>query len=120
MVDTVNVDEGAGGDGGEDVTADIPSVKSTPLCLECMEPVDPYSYYCDNCGQATNGLTQYLPFVNIRWTVNFYVKVCRQVWSRDVSIFGRFVRLLVIIMSWPILLIVMLCLRPKKSDREEK
>lgn len=78
-----------------------------PLCLECMMPVDPLDYYCSNCGQACNYLTQYIPFVNIRWSVNFYVKMCRQIWSREVSIVGRIFRLFMIIWFFPLVLIVM-------------
>ena len=65
-----------------------------PLCLGCMEPVDPLSYYCSKCGEASNQLTQYIPFVNIRWAARIWGRAWRQVWSRDVSIWGRFCVLL--------------------------
>ena len=113
MVDAESFDEV---ENSEEVHVDGPDV---PLCLECMKPVDPNSYYCPNCGGATGALTQYLPFVNIRWSVNWGVKLCRQIWSREVSIFGRLVRLLVLVVTWPMLLVLLILLpftRTGKSD----
>jgi len=110
MVDTENFDEV---EDNEEVHVDG---QDTPLCLECMKPVDPNSYYCANCGGASGGLTQYIPYVNIRWSVNWGAKLCRQFWSRDVSKFGRLIRLFVIILIWPLLLVLLPFMKSGKSD----
>jgi len=114
MVDADSFDEV---ENGEEVHVDGPD---TPLCLECMKPVDPNSYYCPNCGAATGALTEYLPFVNIQWSVRFYVKMCRQIWSREVSVFGRLVRLLVLVVTWPMLLILLVLLPFMKTDKSDE
>ena len=61
----------------------------TPVCIKCMKPVDPLLYYCPHCGEASGQLTQYIPFVNIRWQATVWGRMWRQVWSRDVPISGR-------------------------------
>jgi hypothetical protein len=93
--------------------------EGTPLCLNCMRPVPPQAYYCPHCGEATGGLTTYLPFVNIPWQTRIWGHAWRQVWSGNVSIPGRVFRLLMILWQVPILLIVglplMLWRRGKKD-----
>lgn len=84
------------------------SDQAVPLCLGCMQPVDPYTYYCPNCGEAVNGLTQYIPFVNIRWQVGLYGKLARQLWSKDVSLAGKVFRVFIIIVCMPLLLLLLL------------
>lgn len=78
----------------------------TPLCLRCLQPVDPRAYYCPNCGEATGRFTTYLPVLNIPWQTRIWGQAWRQVWSRDVPITGRVFRLLMILWQAPILLIV--------------
>lgn len=107
MADFDNIDEA---DDGED---DGPV---TPICLECMMPVDPSDYYCSICGGAVNKYTQYLPFVNIQWMINFWVKMWEQLWSREVSIVGRIFRLFMIIWFFPLVLIVMPFRKKKKTE----
>jgi len=84
---------------------DIIEEEPTPVCIRCMKPVDPLSYYCPHCGEASGQLTQYLPFVNIRWQASVWGRVWRQVFSHNVSIAGRLFRFIMIICSAPIMLI---------------
>jgi hypothetical protein len=77
----------------------------TPLCLRCMRPVDPLTYYCPHCGEATGQLTPYIPFVNIAWQTRIWGQMWRQVWSADTSIPGRLLRLFLVICYAPVLLI---------------
>jgi hypothetical protein len=79
--------------------------EETPLCLRCMRPVDPSTYYCPHCGEATGQLTPYIPFVNIAWKTRIWGQMWRQAWSRDVSIPGRLFRLFLVVCYAPILLI---------------
>ena len=79
--------------------------KETPLCLRCMRPVDPLAYYCPHCGEATGQLTPYIPFVSIAWQTRIWGQMWRQVWSREVSVPGSVLRLVLIIYYVPILLI---------------
>ncbi len=79
--------------------------KETPLCLRCMRPVDPSVYYCPHCGEATGQLTPYIPFVSIAWQTRIWGQMWRQVWSRETSIPGSLLRLLLIVYYVPVLLI---------------
>jgi hypothetical protein len=93
--------------------------KETPLCLRCMRPVDPLSYYCPHCGEATGQLTPYIPFVGIAWETRIWGQMWRQVWSREVSVPGSVLRLALIAYYVPILLIGLL-LRPwRKAEPVE-
>jgi hypothetical protein len=76
-----------------------------PVCIGCMVPVDPLDYYCPNCGEASGQLTQYIPFLNIRWMARVYGKMWRQLRSRDISILGRFFRVIIIVWCAPIILV---------------
>jgi hypothetical protein len=80
----------------------------TPLCLRCMRPADPLTYYCPHCGEATGQLTPYIPFVNIPWQTRIWGQMWRQVWSREVSVPGSVLRLVLIAYYVPILLIGLL------------
>jgi len=77
----------------------------TPLCLRCLQPVDPRAYYCPNCGEATGQLTPYLPYMNIPWEVAIWGRMWRQVWSRNISLPGRLFRLFMILWNVPVLLV---------------
>jgi hypothetical protein len=77
----------------------------TPLCLGCLRPVDPRAYYCPYCGEATGQLTPPLPFVNIPWQIRIWGQMWRQMWSREVSLPGRLLRLVMIVWLAPVLLL---------------
>ena len=89
-----------------------------PLCLRCLQPVDPRAYYCPNCGEATGQLTPYLPYVNIPWEVGIWGRMWRQVWSRNISLPGRLFRLFMIVWNVPILLIGLIPELWHKSQRK--
>ena len=81
--------------------------KEIPLCLKCARPVAPLSHYCPNCGETTGQLTPYIPFVNLRMQVNFWVQSWHQVWSGRISWPGRVFRLLMIILLFPLMILAM-------------
>jgi len=83
-------------------------VEEAPVCLRCMEPVNPLDYYCPNCGEASNQLTQYIPFVNISWQVSIWGRIWRQVWSRDVALWRRIASLIMVVWGAPVLLLGLL------------
>ena len=109
MVDAEKIDSVA--DCGDDDQS-----SAGPVCLECMLPVDPSEYYCVNCGDASNRLTQYIPFVNIQWAVHFWVKMYRQVWSSEISVVGRIFRLFMIVWFVPYVLIELPFTKPWKKN----
>lgn len=82
--------------------------EETPVCLCCLQPVNPLAHYCPNCGEATGQLTPIIPFVNIPWQVRIWGRMWRQVWSREVSIPGRLIRLVMVVLHVPVLLIGLL------------
>lgn len=55
------------------------SSEPTPLCPECLTPVDPKRYYCPKCGSdaAINPAATYMPFVRIPFEVGNMVKAMR-------------------------------------------
>ncbi len=82
--------------------------EATPLCLNCLKPVDPLHHYCPHCGRTTGQLTPYIPFVNIPWETQIWGQMWRQMWSRDISIAGRIFRLFMIVWWVPIMLLGLL------------
>jgi len=79
--------------------------KDTPLCLNCLRPVDPLYHYCPHCGRAVGQLTPIMPYESIRWQADIWGKIWQQVWSRDVTFMGRLFRLFMIIWNVPIMLV---------------
>ncbi len=77
----------------------------TPLCLKCLQPVDPLYHYCPNCGEATGKLTTYLPFVNIPWQTRIWGQMWQQLWSSEISFTGKIFRLFMIVWNVPVMLI---------------
>jgi len=49
---------------------------STPLCPECLTPVEKGQFYCSNCGSdaAINPITTYMPFVRLKFEVGAVLK----------------------------------------------
>ena len=90
-----------------------------PVCIGCMEPVDPLHYYCPNCGEASGQLTHYIPFVNLRWLAMVWGRMWRQLRSRDISIKGRLLRFIMIIWNVPIMLIGLLFKENRKPLDDE-
>jgi hypothetical protein len=93
--------------------------EETPLCLRCARPVDPSTYYCPHCGEATGQLTPYIPYVSIAWETRIWGHMWRQTWAREVSIPGRLFRLLVIILGAPALLLGLLFRPWRKAELPE-
>ncbi|MCX5643101.1 MAG: hypothetical protein NTZ17_00200 [Phycisphaerae bacterium] len=93
--------------------------RETPLCLRCMRPVDPLTYYCPHCGEATGQLTPYIPFVNIAWQTRIWGQMWRQAWSRDVSIPGFLLRLVLIVFYAPVLLVGLIFRPWQEAERTE-
>jgi predicted amidophosphoribosyltransferase len=93
--------------------------EETPLCLRCLRPADPLTYYCPHCGEATGQLTPYIPFVNIAWQTRIWGRMWRQVWSRKVSVPGRLFRLFLIVYYAPVLLTGLIFRPSQKTERTE-
>ena len=87
------------------VEADAPAGKEVPLCLNCLEPVDPLDHVCPHCGGAVGQLTPYLPFEGIRWEAGIWGRMWRQAWEKKTPFIGRVFRLLVIVWFVPVLLV---------------
>jgi hypothetical protein len=91
-----------------------------PLCLRCMQPVDPLAHYCPNCGQAVGQLTPYIPYVNIPWETRIWGQMWEQVWSKKTSLAGRLVRLLMIVWNVPVMLLGLIPILWHRFKRERK
>ena len=76
-----------------------------PLCLNCLRPVNPLNYYCPHCREATGQLTPIIPFVNIPWQAHIWSRMWQQVWSKEISLWGKLFRLFMIIWFVPVILI---------------
>jgi hypothetical protein len=55
---------------------------ATPLCPNCLKPVDPKQYYCQHCGsnEAINPLATYMPLVRIRHNYDIFITMWRKIW----------------------------------------
>jgi hypothetical protein len=94
--------------------------KEIPLCLRCARPVDPLSHYCSHCGETTGQMTPYIPFVNLRMQINFWVQSWHQIWSNQVSLAGRCLRLFMIVLYMPILLLALIPMLWEKLKSKKK
>ena len=104
----------------DDVDVGENAGEEVPVCLKCLAPVNRLDYYCPHCNEACNLLTPYLPFKNISWAVTVWGRMWRQVWSRDVSAWGRIFRLFMIVWKVPILLVGLLFKKTRKEEDFEK
>jgi len=54
---------------------------ATPVCPDCLRPVNPRAYYCPNCesNETINPLASYMPFVRIRFGVGMVGKLWRHI-----------------------------------------
>jgi hypothetical protein len=87
----------------------------TPVCLKCFQPVSPLDHFCPNCGEAAGQFTPSLPIEGIRWQTQMWGRAWRQIWSSGVSIPGRWLRLVMVVLNAPILLIgIFWQIRPKR------
>lgn len=78
---------------------------AVPLCLHCLEPVNPLDMVCPNCNGAVGQLTPYMPWQSIRWSAGIWGKMWEQIWRSDLSIISRVFRFMIIVWCVPILLV---------------
>ena len=96
--------------------------QETPVCIKCFRPISPLAHFCPHCGEAAGQLTPSLPFESLGWQAQMWGRVWRQIWSPGTSLPGRWFRLLMIILSAPILMVGVLLLgvfshiRPKPKQ----
>ena len=76
-----------------------------PLCLNCLQPVNPLAHYCPNCGRAVGQYTPIMPYESLRWQVDIWGNIWKQLWSKEVSFIGKIFRFIMIIWNVPIMLI---------------
>jgi len=79
--------------------------EGSPLCPKCLSPIEPSAYYCPNCGGASNQLTPYIPFVNIRFNYSIFGRLWRKVWYEKASLPMKLFSLLLIFVHVPFMLI---------------
>lgn len=85
---------------------DDASTEATPLCLHCLERVDPLDHVCANCQGAVGQLTPYLPFESIRFEASIWGRMWHQMNGRRKPVCGRMLRLFLIAgFAWPVLLV---------------
>ena len=61
--------------------ADDSPPEPSPLCLNCLQPVDALAYYCPHCGSsdAVNPLATYIPLVDLRFMYGTVGKLWREI-----------------------------------------
>ena len=87
-----------------------------PLCLNCIQPVNPLQHIYPHCGRAVGQLTPLMPYESIRWQVDIWGKMWRQIWTNETSLAGKLMRLLMIAWRVPVMLIGVI---PKLWERNE-
>ncbi|MDO8304001.1 MAG: zinc ribbon domain-containing protein [Sedimentisphaerales bacterium] len=70
-----------------DSEADTLAPDATPLCPNCLKPVDPKQYYCPHCGsnEAINPLATYMPLVRIRHNYDIFITMWRTLWRKRIG-----------------------------------
>jgi len=76
-----------------------------PLCPHCLTPMGPFDSYCQNCGQGFSANTPYVPFVNIKFYVNFYARMWQKLWFEDNSLWFKLFLFLLVVRFAPIMLL---------------
>lgn len=92
---------------------------SSPLCPECLMPVDPVTFYCSNCGESASGASYYIPHCNYARQRRANEFMFRNIRSYDLPLLGWLIRLVLVIVSlvfFPITLILIFFVRRGKSD----
>jgi hypothetical protein len=113
-------DEARGIDWQADEPAtDVSSVEVTPLCMNCLQPTDPHTYYCPNCqsNDAVNPLVTYLPFEGLRFTYGGLAKVWGWLVPPDAPIWLKVVLTLGFAFAWPVtmpLLLIFWTVEPQR------
>lgn len=89
-----------------------------PICPHCLKPINPYSYYCENCGKGDTHNTPFLPFINIQFSVNFYSKIWNSALDKNNNFGKRFFYFIIIFLFAPIMLVGLLFIKkePKEKD----
>jgi len=87
-----------------------------PLCLNCLQPVDPLHHICPHCFRAVGQLTPIMPYESIRWQTDIWGKMWRQIWSNETSFIGKLLRLLMIAWRVPLMLIGVIPILWKKNE----
>ena len=66
---------------------DSNSKEDVPVCLRCLRPCNPITYYCPYCdsNDTVNPLTAYLPLVQIRYNYGFFGKIWRKIWYDETT-----------------------------------
>lgn len=88
-----------------------------PLCIRCLRPATGGKYYCPHCGEATNPLTAYLPFIDIKFMVDFagtwWNRATRPGWRWPLRIGS----LLVFAMMFPLVVLACIVTWPWRRGR---
>lgn len=65
----------------EDCPCDDSSAQPKPLCPNCLQPVNPFEYFCPHCGSndAVNPMATYLPILDIRFMYGGIGKLWRRI-----------------------------------------
>jgi len=84
-----------------------PDPDGVPLCTRCLRPYDPLAYYCPHCGNAVGTLTPYIPYVNIRFEVDFYGALWRRIWDPHTHLLRRLAYALPVLLCAPLLLLAL-------------
>ncbi len=94
----------------EEPAGDVVSAEVTPLCMYCLHPTDPHTYYCPNCqsNDAVNPLVTYLPFEGLRFTYGGLAKVWGWLVPSDAPIWLKIVLTLGFASAWPVTIPLML------------
>jgi hypothetical protein len=94
---------------------------ATPLCVNCLKPVDPKQYYCPYCGsnEAINPLATYMPLVRIRHNYDIFITMWRKLWrgrigSATIILFSFLTAVCVPIMLLGLPFVLWLILRDKR------
>jgi hypothetical protein len=91
-----------------------------PLCLRCLRPAPAVHYYCPHCGEATGQLTPYLPFVRIKFEMDFVGTWWNRATGPGLAWPRRVAMLLVLALDMPAAIVLGLVAWPWRATRRRR
>jgi hypothetical protein len=87
----------------EEIVLSELSRDATPLCQNCLQPVNPHDYFCPHCNSndAVNPMATYLPLLDLRFMYGTVGKLWHQILYGRMSLGRRLLLATVMVITIP-------------------
>lgn len=76
-----------------------------PVCLQCLQPHDPYVHRCPHCGAPVGQFMPNMPLESVAFEADFWGKLWKRIWSDETAWPWRIACLVLITCMVPIMLV---------------